>query len=49
MPDKKRGREISMQYMLRSKLLQKSANFYIGQELREIRCMEIVRDLVVGE
>ena len=49
MPDKKRGREISMLYMLRSKLLQKSANFYIGQENREIRCMEIIRDLVVGE
>lgn len=49
MPDKKRGREISMLYMLRSKLLHKSANFYIGQENREIRCMEIIRDLVVGE
>lgn len=49
MPDKKRGREISMIYMLRSKLLHKSANFYFGQENREIRCMEIIRDLVVGE
>lgn len=49
MPEKKRGREISMLYMLRSKLLQKSAKFYIGQETREIRCMEIIRDLVVGE
>lgn len=47
MPEKKGGREISMLYKLRSKLLRKSAKFMIGQEPREIRCMEILRDLVV--
>ena len=38
-----------MQYKLRSKLLRKSAKFLMGQEPREIRCLEILRDLVVGE
>lgn len=47
MPEKKGGLEISMQYKLRSRLLRKSAKFLMGQEPREIRCMEILRDLVV--
>lgn len=49
MPEKKGGLEIAMQYKLRSKILRKSAKFLMGQELREIRCMEVLRDLVVGE
>ena len=49
MPEKKGGLEISVLYKLRSKLLGKGAKFKIGQDSREIRCMEILRDLVVGE
>ena len=37
-----------MMYKLRSKLLRKSAKFLMGQEPREIRCMEVLRDLIVG-
>lgn len=49
MLEKKGGKEIMMLYKLRSKLLGKSAIFRMGQEPREIRCMEVLRDLVVGE
>lgn len=49
MPKKKGGQEIAMLYMIRSRLLRKSAKFVMGQELREIRCMEVLRDLIVGE
>ena len=38
-----------MVYKIRSKLLRKSAKFLMGQHPREIRCMEILRDLIVGE
>ena len=38
-----------MIYKIRSKLLCKSAKFLMGQHPREIRCMEILRDLIVGE
>lgn len=48
MPEKMGGWEISMMYKLRSKLLRKSAKFLMGQEPREIRCMEVLRDLIVG-
>lgn len=37
-----------MMYKLRSKLLRKSAKFLMGQEPREIRCMEVLKDLIVG-
>lgn len=43
------GQQISMMYKLRSKILRKSAKFLRGQELREIRCLEVLRDLVIGE
>lgn len=43
------GRQISMMYKLRSRILRKSAKFSMGQECREIRCLEVLRDLVVGE
>ena len=49
MPERKGGREIEMLYKLRSKLLRKGAKFVRGQERREIRCLQILRDLVVGE
>ena len=49
MPEKVGGRRVSMIYKIRSKLLRKSAKFVMGQDPREIRCMEILRDLVVGE
>ena len=49
MPEKVRGQSISMIYKIRSKLLRKSAKFLRGQHPREIRCMEILRDLIVGE
>ena len=49
MPEKVGGRRISMIYKIRSKLLRKSAKFLMGQHSREIRCMEILRDLIVGE
>ena len=49
MPEKVGGRSISMIYKIRSKLLRKSAKFVMGQHPREIRCMEILRDLIVGE
>lgn len=49
MPEKKGGLEIAMHYKIRSRLLRKSAKFLMGQELREISCMELVRDLIVGE
>ena len=38
-----------MIYKIRAKLLRKSAKFSMGQDPREIRCMEILRDLIVGE
>lgn len=43
------GRQISMMYKLRTKILHKSAKFSMGQEPREIRCLELLRDLVLGE
>ena len=49
MPEKVGGRRVSMIYKIRSKLLRKSAKFVMGQDPREIRCMEILRDLIVGE
>ena len=49
MPEKVGGRSISMIYKIRSKLLRKSAKFVMGQHPREVRCMEILRDLIVGE
>lgn len=49
MPEKVGGRTISIIYKIRSKLLRKSAKFVMGQHPREIRCMEILRDLIVGE
>lgn len=49
MPEKKGGLEIAMHYKIRSRLLRKSAKFLMGQELREISCMELVRNLIVGE
>ena len=48
-PAKLGGQRISMTYKIRSKLLRKSAKFVVGQQPREIRCMEILRDLIVGE
>ena len=49
MPEKVGGWQISMIYKIRSKLLRKSAKFVMGHDPREIRCMEILRDLIVGE
>lgn len=49
MQDKRIGFNFELWYKLRSRLLGKSAKFLMGQESRELRCMEIVRDLIVGE
>ena len=49
MPEKKGGREIMMLYKVRSKLLRKGARFLMGLQPREVRCLKVLRDLVVGE
>ena len=49
MPGKIGGRTVAMMYKIRTKLLRKSAKFVLGRDPREIRCMEILRDLILGE
>ena len=49
MQEKKTDFNFELWYKLRSRFLGKSAKFYMGQEPRELRCMETVRDLIVGE
>ena len=43
------GKVIMMMYKVRSRILRKSAKFCMGQDLREINCMKVLRDLIVGE
>ena len=43
------GYEVRMTYMIRTKFLRRlNPFFYIGQEYRELKCLEKLTDLVVG-
>lgn len=45
-----KGVDVRMTYMIRTKFLRRINHFfYIGQEYRELVCLEKLRDLVVGE
>ena len=46
----KAGLELKMLYQIRARFLYKlTPIFHMGQESKEIRCMEHLRNLVVGE
>lgn len=44
-----KGVDVRMTYMIRTKFLRRiKPLFYIGQEYRELVCLEKLKDLVVG-